>query len=298
MPTTRAALALLAIAVAAASPPCRADGDALDPGAVAPAKVGDRRRWRFEESLHQRLERTVAGQPPQTLESFERTDATLADEVQKVADGRPAIVRTTIERWERAAGTSPDGRLEKASGLSRRVAVLDAVAGTWTLEGEPKEVSGAARRFLDRLAGRWRPGGDVAAIDSAFLPARPARAGARWEAAARVAALAPGAPFTAIDPERSKVTALLDELAPAKASTTLEGVLVLLEVPGTSDRFDEGGAARVAGAATWRPGRRPSEGMGALTQSVQGAASGRLPDGLAYRTRASLELTLRWTAEE
>lgn len=278
-----------------AGAPCRGDGSQLDPAASAPAKVGERRRWRFEESLRQRLERTFPGEAePRVLESFERVQAILVDEVLEVRDGKPARVRLTLERWERTAGERADGRLQADASLTGRVAVLQAADGTWTLEPALPEPSGAARRFLDRQAGRWRPGGDVAAIDSAFLPARPVREGERWDAAARVAPLAPGAPFTAIDRPRSKVTAKLQALGATSATTTLEGVLQLAEIPGTSDRFDEGGACQVAGRATWAVERRPSEGTGTLTQKVEGAAEGRLPDGLTYRTAASIERVLRW----
>lgn len=279
-----AMLGLLVTAVVASAAP----DDVLDAAAERPwgGAVGAVRVVTWEETLTQRLERTIEGAPPRTLEAQETTEAELREEVLAAAAGRPTRLKLTVTAWTFRSGSKQD------TSLAGRVALVDVAAGAWTLERPDPAPSGPARRFLDRVA-RWRtPRGDVAAIDSAFLPGRPTRAGATWDAARALVPLVPGAPFTDVDVERSEVPATLSAVAPSR-TVELSGALRLLSVPGTSDRFVRGGADQVSGSASWSAGQRPTDGRVELTQEVEGAAEGHLPEGTPYRTTIRLAHTLR-----
>lgn len=279
-----AMLGLLVTAVVASAAP----DDVLDPAAERPwgGAVGAARVVTWSETLTQHLERTIEGAPPRTLDAQEATEAELREEVLAADAGRPARLKLTVTAWTFRSGSTQD------TSLAGRVALVDVAAGAWTLERPDPAPSGPARRFLDRVA-RWRTSrGEVAAIDSAFLPARPTRTGASWHAAQALVPLVPGAPFTDVDVERSEVAARLSAVAPTR-TVELSGALRLLSVPGTSDRFVRGGAEKVSGSATWPAGQRPTDGRVELTQEVEGTAEGHLPEGTPYRTTIRLAHALR-----
>lgn len=278
----RAALALLVTALVASAAP----DDVLDPAKERPwgATAGAVRTVTWHESLEQHLERTIEGAPTRTLETREVTRAELREQVVAVEGGRPRVVKVTFSAWTFDAGGKQD------SSLQGHEALLDLGARSASLE---RPVSGAARRFVDHLV--QRHAGEAAAIDSAFLPATPARANDTWSAAPALVPLVAGAPFTEVALANSQVTARLTAIAPSR-TVELEGALRLLTVPGTPDRFTEGGACRVRGAATWPAGGRPGDGRVELTQEVEGAAQGQLPDGTPYRTRVKLVHVLRTEA--
>lgn len=279
-----AALGLLVTALTASGAP----DDVLDPAAERRwgDAIGAARVITLNETLTQRVERSMEGAPTRALETQETTQAEVREEVLAVEGGRPTRLKVSVTSWAFRSGGEPD------ESLGGRVALIDPLARTWTLERADPPPSGPARRFLDRLAQRLSPGGEVAAIDSAFLPAKASRAGDTWRAARALVPLAPGAPFTEVDLERSEVTARLAAVAPRR-TVELAGALRLLSVPGTSDRFTRGGESQVRGVAAWAPGQRPSEGEVELAQELEGVAEGQLPDGTPYRTTVKLTHTLR-----
>ncbi len=280
-----AVLALIVTALVASAAP----DDVLDPAQERPwgATVDAARAVAWRETLTQRVERSMEGAPTRMLETREVTEADFREGVLAVDGQRPTRVEVTFRAWTFDAGGEQD------TSLRGRTVLLDLPSRTASIEPPP---SGAARRFVDRLVARWTgAGADVAAVDSAFLPARPTRAGETWSAARALVPLLPGAPFTEVDLGRSQVTARLAAVAPGRA-VELTGALRLLSVPGTADRFTQGGECRVRGSATWPAGRRPSDGTVELTQEVEGAAEGQLPEGTPYRTSVKVTHTLRLEA--
>lgn len=282
----RAALLVLALATPLLGAP-----DVLDP-AVPPTPVtkGERRRVVFSERLVQRLERTLATGPTQAMDSDERIEATWSLEVLEVADGRPAVVRVTFERWRRATGTGPGAR-EDAS-LEGKAAVVRRQTMGAELDPPGAEVSGAAKRFIERVADRLlRPVG----VDEALRPPRPTSQGERWDALAGVGGLLPGAPHTEVVREGSRAAATLVRLEPGTVRLELEGEVRLANAPGTSDRFVEGGACALKLAASFPRGSRPSQGQVELAAEVAGTTKGRFPDGHEHTTVVRVRQELRWS---
>lgn len=276
------------------SSPASAADDVLDPAAAtAPVKVGDGRAVSLEEALTQRLERVLEGAPTRSLDTFERTRAEFEESVLAVSGARASQVRVRFRRWEHATGERADAALRADTSLTGRTALLRPTERTWSLEPAAPPPTGVARAFLDRLvAGRLLMGADLAAVDSAVLPGRPARAGQTWEATSAFAPLLPGAPFTGFDAGRSELTATLERVSPQRR-VVVAGALQLTSVPGGADRFTRGGRCVVTGSATWPAGRRPSDGSLELKQQVRGEAEGNLPEGTPYRTKVSFESALR-----
>jgi hypothetical protein len=254
---------------------------------IKPTVKGDRSRVVLSERIAQRLERTQDGVPPQAMDSSETTEATWSQEVVEVRAARPARVRVTIERWERTSGA----RTERLAGP--RVVRVKPLERTWELEVAEPALSGAARRFLDRLTERLAGAGSIAAVQSLVLPASPVPVNGTWPVAP--AALEPvllGAPYVDLDPRATRVTARVMTLEP-RAQVVLEGTAQLVNVAGTQDRFTQGGVCALRVDATWAPGQRPGVG-GTVTvrQTVEGAAAGQHPDGTPYRTKVALEYEL------
>lgn len=285
-PVASSALAIFLLAALALA------DDLLPSPPVKPAAKGDRTRVELRERITQRLERAREGLPTRSMETTETTEAVWAQEIVEMRAGRPALVRVTVERWQRTAGTSTETL------AAPRVVRVKPIEAVWELEVAEPALPGAARRFLDRITERLAGVGSIAAVQSAVLPRSATAAGGTWSVA--TAAIEPillGAPFTDGDARRSRVTARVATLEP-RAQVLLEGTVQLVNVPGTQDRFTEGGACAISVDATWRPGERP--GVGGTVeqrQKVEGAAAGQFPDGSPYRTTVSLDYELR-TSEE
>lgn len=281
--TLRLGLTLLLATVALA-------GDVLDPTIAVPLPVkGERLRVQFAETIAQRLERTMEGMPKRMQKTVEKVDACWLEEVLEVTPS--PVVRVTFERWRRTtrdAEATPDQQLEG------RVVVIRG-ATQFALEPPEPPVTGAALRFLERVA--ERVAAPSAPLDVALRPSKAVARGDVWDATTAAAGLVPGAPFTEVAPEGSRVGAVLLRLEGGKATVELVGDLQLRNAPGTTDRFTEGGLWQVHAKATFSPPGRPSQDSYELGSEVEGKTEGKLPDGRPYTSAVRLVHTV-WTTVE
>lgn len=259
---------------------------------VKPVAKGDRSRVDWRERITQQLERTQEGVPTRSTETTEQTDAAWLQEVVEVRGGRPALVRVTLERWQRTAGTTTE------TIAAPRVVHLKPIEGMWEPEVYEPPFPGAARRFIERITDRLAGARSVAAVQSAVLPPSAMAAGATWPVPANnVELLMLNAPYTFIDAAKTRVTARLAAVEP-RVQVVLEGTAQLFNAPGTQDRFTEGGVCSINLDATWAPGERPGVGGTVeMRQKFAGATAGQHPDGTPYRMKVALEYELR-TSEQ
>lgn len=218
-----------------------------------------------------------------------QTEAVVLVEVGVVGSQAVTGWMFTIERWSRRDLKSgkTDASLEGVKGLVN------------ALTGELREVpapaaprSGPPQAWLKRLGLELSAAAPRA---RALRPAPGAKLGERAKAPDEVRLLLEGGRDVELDAERS--TAFLTVVArdEARLEVKLEASFQLATLPGSDARITEGGVYGVTETVGWPAGLGPGVGSLDSSQTFQGKATGKQPDGtpLALEVSAKLERTQR-----
>lgn len=263
---------------------------ALPAAAQGLPPVGARWRVTSTETREANESRTRAGDPQPIADARAvRTESVVLVEVGVVGSQAVTGWMFTVERWSRRDLKSgkTDAGLEGAKGLIN------------ALTGEVREVPPAANpRTGPQQAWLKRLGLELSALAPrarALKPAPGAKLGERAKAPDDVRLLLEGGSQVVLDAARS--TAFLTVVARDEARTEvqLEARFQLATLPGTDARITDGGVYAVTETVGWPAGLGPGVGSLDSSQTFQGKATGKEPDGapLALEVSAKLERAQR-----